>query len=163
MKRFTKLDITASRVRELFSYDPDEGVLTRVKATRYDFLGVVSGPKVSIDNTHYDTARIIWLHYYGEHPNCLVDHINRDHNDNRIANLRAATYTQNQYNKIQSNKHGYKGVTWRNRKQKPWLSKIRVDGARINLGSFATKEEAAKAYEEACLKYHGAFAQLGSS
>jgi len=160
MAGISLLNITAERVRELFTYDPQDGILIRVKSNRYDMLGIITGVKVYIDRQHYDTARIIWLHYYGKHPMFLVDHINRDHRDNRIDNLRDATPTQNQYNKVQPNIHGYKGVTWRDRKS-PWLAKIRVNGVRINLGSFATKEEAAKAYEEACLKYHGEYAQLG--
>lgn len=156
-------NLTFSRVRELFSYDEHTGTLTRIKSNRYDMLGPVpfGHGHVFIDGQHYKQSRVIWLWIYGEWPKGLVDHANRNTRDNSKVNLRDVTHTQNQYNKVQPNPSGYKGVTWRDRIKKPWLSKIRVDGIRINLGSFATAEEAAKAYEEACLKYHGKFANLG--
>jgi hypothetical protein len=61
------------------------------------------------------------------------------------------------------NKSGYgaypKGVTWRDRKENPWQAKIRVNGIRIHLGSFADMEEAAEAYREAAKLYHREFAR----
>lgn len=153
--------VSIEYLRAHFSYAPDTGILSRIKSVRFDMLGVQSGDDVRIDGFDISKARVIWAVHYGYWPEKLIDHVNRNRDDNTITNLREATHTQNQYNKVQLNVHGYKGVTWRDRKRKPWLSKIRVNGVRINLGSFATKEEAAKAYEEACLKYHGEFAQLG--
>lgn len=163
MAEISLFNLTADRVRELFSYDEHTGILTRIKSRRFDMLGPVSAENedVYIDGQHYKQSRAIWLWIYGEWPKGLVDHKNRNDNDNRKDNLRDVTHTQNQYNKVSPNPHGYKGVTWRNRIKNPWLSKIRVDGTRINLGSFATAEEAARAYEEACLKYHGEYANLG--
>jgi len=87
-----------------------------------------------------------------------VDHINTIKADNRIINLRLATPTQNQQNKSGCGVYP-KGVTWRDRKEKPWQAKIRVNGERLHLGSFETMEEAAKTYQEASEKYHGEFAR----
>jgi hypothetical protein len=119
--------------------------------------------RVSVGGKLQCLSRICFAIYNGYWPEGLVDHIDRNQSNNRASNLREVTPTQNQYNKVQPNPHGYKGVTWRKRKANPWLAKIRVDGARINLGSFPTKEQAAAAYEAACLKYHGEYAQLGVS
>lgn len=156
-------EITPSRVQELFSYDPELGELRAKTAAKNREIGLLYAPNgnVVVDGWYFPVSHICWVHYTGNWPVELIDHKNRNRSDIRIVNLREASYTQNQYNRVQANPHGYKGVTWRDRKKKPWLSKIRVDGVRINLGSFETKEEAAKAYEEACLKYHGEFAQLG--
>jgi len=162
MAKQTKCNVSLERVRYLFSYDPFTGLLTRAVDTWRGKKGtVIKNTSLNIDGEYHKTTRWIWFHYYGEWPSDLIDHINRNTADNSIANLRIVTATQNQYNKVQANPHGYKGITWRDRKKKPWIAKIRVAGTRINLGSFATKEQAAKAYEEAALKYHGEYAQLG--
>ena len=41
-----------------------------------------------------------------------------------------------------------------------WMSCIKVDGSSINLGSFGTQIEAAKAYNDAAIRYFGEFARL---
>ena len=156
-------NVTVDRVRELFSYDPENGEMVyKIDAFRVKARTVVNVLKreITVEGVRHQLADIVWLHYYGVWPTNCVDHENRRINDISINNLRKATHSQNQYNKVSPNSHGYKGVTWRNRAQNPWLAKIRVDGKRINLGSFPTKELAAKAYAEACLKYHGEFANL---
>jgi len=153
--------VSVEYLREHFSYAPDTGILSRIKSVRSDMLGIQKKHTVKIGEFEISKARVIWAIHYGYWPEKLIDHVNRDRNDNTLVNLREATHTQNQYNKVQTNTHGYKGVTWRDRQRKPWLAKIRVNGTRLNLGSFATREEAAQAYAEACVKYHGEFAQLG--
>jgi hypothetical protein len=104
-------------------------------------------------------GRLAWAIHNGDWPplDMYIDHINGIKADNRIANLRLVTPTQNQQNKAG---HGLypKGVAWRDRIENPWLARIRVNGTRINLGSFAAIEEAAAAYREAAIKYHGEFA-----
>lgn len=91
-----------------------------------------------------------------------IDHKNGNKLDNRVENLRVATTGQNNRNVIKrgNNTSGYKGVHWDKKSQK-WISRIRIGGGqRLTLGKFSNKEDAAKAYNEAALKYHGEFANL---
>jgi HNH endonuclease/AP2 domain len=90
-----------------------------------------------------------------------VDHKNGDKLDNRKANLRLATRSQNNYNKgVQSNSSsGFKGVSWSKQRNK-WRARIHVDKKEINLGFFEYQIDAAFAYNEAAIKYHGEFAKL---
>jgi hypothetical protein len=90
-----------------------------------------------------------------------IDHINKNRLDNRKKNLRFCTRSENLYNKTtnKNNTSGYKGVVWDNQRRK-WCASISIERRRINLGFFQNKEEAAKVYNEAALKYHGEFASV---
>jgi hypothetical protein len=93
----------------------------------------------------------------------LVDHRNRKSLDNRIANLRMATHSENSCNrtKMGNSTSQYKGVYCEKRRgREQWRANIRFKGKRIFLGYFDNQIDAAKAYDEAAKKYHGAFANL---
>ena len=104
--------------------------------------------------------RRVYLHraIVGELDGFQVDHINRNGLDNRRVNLRLATRSQNQHNRVASsnNTSGFKGVTWHNGAQK-WQAQIAFSGRNKYLGRYDTVEDAHAAYVEASIKYHGEF------
>lgn len=95
----------------------------------------------------------------GAGENDIVDHISGNKLDNRRCNLRITDKKGNQRNQglRVDNSSGYKGVYWDKSSQK-WKAQITVDHKRISLGYHPTKEDAAKAYNDAASKLHGEFA-----
>jgi hypothetical protein len=92
----------------------------------------------------------------------LIDHINHNPMDNRSANLRAATHSQNicHRRKRSGAKYSkYKGITWRKDTRK-WVARITFEKIGIHLGFFENEIDAARAYDDAAKIYHGEFASL---
>jgi hypothetical protein len=113
-----------------------------------------------------DKKEMIYMHreLVGATKGEYVDHINRNTLDNRKCNLRKCENRQNSRNsigRISLRKYSiYKGVKKNTNASSSWSARITVDGKAIYLGSYKTENEAAKAYNEACLKYHLDFANL---
>lgn len=93
-------------------------------------------------------------------PEFTVDHINHDGLDNRRANIRLATTAENNRNKrMKRNKaSGYKGVSYRLNRTKPWRAEISMNGKRIHIGYYETSTDAALAYDKKAKELFGEFA-----
>jgi hypothetical protein len=92
-----------------------------------------------------------------------VDHVDTNPLNNQRNNLRPATDAQNSSNqgKTSRNTSGFKGVSW-NKNNKNWLARICYYGVQYNLGSYATPEAAAAAYDAAAKELHKEFAYLNN-
>jgi hypothetical protein len=174
--------ITAEFVRSRLHYDSATGIFTwlrRSGQTREDkifntmFAGKAAGWKSRQGNksrieisfghngSNFKAHRLAWLYVHGAWPSCDVDHINGDPTDNRIENLRLCTASQNARNRGPqvNNTSGFKGV-WYNRQCGKYSADIWVNGKKVYLGLFPTKEAAAATYALANDKYHGEFGRL---
>jgi hypothetical protein len=92
----------------------------------------------------------------------FVDHINRNGLDNRKANLRLVTPTQNNWNngqRVERYSSKYRGVSWHKRQGK-WAAVISVGGRAKHVGYFDDEEEAARAFDEAAKGLRGEYAVL---
>ena len=95
----------------------------------------------------------------------FVDHINGNGLDNRKANLRVVTPTQNSWNSkngMNRGKSKYKGVEW-HKHSKRWVAVLSMHGKKIHVGTFTDDKEAARAYDRAAKKYRGKYAVLNFS
>jgi hypothetical protein len=92
----------------------------------------------------------------------VIDHINGNGLDNRRANLRICTYSQNNCNTKAKVKGAskYRGVSKSRKSDTPWQAKIYVRRKQIVLGFYKTQYEAALAYDSAARKHHRRFATL---
>jgi hypothetical protein len=90
-----------------------------------------------------------------------VDHINGNGLDNRSANLRLATNSQNTAHTHRSprNVNGFRGVFFGSpSRKKQWYAQIVCGGRKRTLGYFDDPRKAAIAYDEAAVRLFGEFA-----
>lgn len=110
----------------------------------------------------YLSSRLAWLLYYGNWPVGMIDHINGNCEDDRIANLRDVNNKTNSENKKNATKNKqssmYLGVYLDKRKtKKKWRTAICCGGKSISLGYYLTEEEAKAAYESAKKVKHAGY------
>lgn len=136
------------------------------KVSQYKWCALV------VKSKQYAVSRInnkfIYMHKFiiGAPPNRFVeiDHINGNSLDNRRSNLRWANRHQNSANALKTKKKcssKFKGVWW-HKQNKKWAAEITVHGQKIRLKTYHLESDAAKAYNDAALKYFGKFAKLNS-
>ncbi len=105
----------------------------------------------AILNVNFLAHRVVWAIHYGQEPSGQIDHINGMPHDNRLANMRIASQSENMRNlrRPRNNTSGQVGVTWRKQEAK-WSARIVVAGKRsISLGRFHAYEDAVAARKEA--------------
>lgn len=170
MKKVRQI-LTQEQVHHLFLYDPETGMfaLRKKKSGRKigSRPGWNDGPyrRIWIDGSWYYEHHLAWIYMTGDWVISGIDHQNRDGLDNRWANLRLATASQQMANRKRNknNKTGYRGVRLKTDKPRahPYEARLMVNGKVRNLGFFATAEEAHAAYVKAARESFGVFASSG--
>lgn len=154
--------VSIHRVLELLSFDPKTGLFTWKVATRNTKPGELAGHVcrvhgyrlIGIDRRVYAAHRLAWLVTVGCWPSGPIDHINGDRIDNRIANLREATPSENLQNQeFPRGSNPHLGVSWQKSRGK-WRADICVNHQQRFLGRFDTQEEARVAYLDAKRALH---------
>lgn len=153
---FSKPLPSLERLQMLLAYDAASGELRwRVPRGGGIKAGTVIRRSLLIDGQRYLASRICWKLHAGRDPIGVIDHRNRDKSDNRARNLRDVSHSFNSQNvgMHPGNTSGHRGV---DRRGGRWRARICVDRRVIELGTYATIEEAARAYIDASAIYHPA-------
>lgn len=112
-------------IKDIFSYNPDTGDITwKVaigrnggRAKPGDIAGCISKDSgyrlIRYNKILYKSHRLAWLLYYKGSIPGIIDHINGIKSNNRIANLRQASKSENTTNSKphKDNKIGYKNLS----------------------------------------------------
>ncbi len=144
--------VTQARLKELLDYDPATGLFRwRVTVGSRANAGTVAGSSLNahgycvcrVDGKKYYLHRLAWFYVHGVWPPHQIDHINGVRDENRIENLRCATYQQQRGNQklYKNNSTGYRGV-YVNKK----TGKFFAHYSGQHIGTFETILEAAAAY-----------------
>ncbi len=135
--------VSRDRLRELLHYCPDTGRFTWLKRRSNVSAGTVAGScgsshgywEIRVDSGLYLAHRLAWFY------------VNGVRTDNRIANLRCATFSQNNCNRgvRGDNESGFKGV-YRPAGRRKWTAQAKINGTQTYLGTYDSPELAHEAY-----------------
>lgn len=147
-------------LNEIYRYENGK-LIRKISFTSNTFVGEEVGFKSTngyleckIKKQKYAVHRIIWIMHYGDIPlDMVVNHKNNIKNDNRIENLEIITNRKN-VALSRNPKSGYTGVA---QVKDRWVAMINPKKSKrsVFIGSFATKEEAAKAYDKKSIEIDG--------
>lgn len=156
--------VSQAELKALLRYDPTTGVFAWRVSRPGRKPGMVAGAcrpdgykQISIAGRLYLSHRLAWLYQNGDLPEFL-DHADGDKGNNRIANLRPATLSENQCNRVKQRRSKRStsrrlGVS-RCSDCERWKARIQLGGKSQYLGIFASESEAAEAYCLAKKKLH---------
>lgn len=125
----------------MIKYNPETGLFNKKGYVELGYL------RIRLKGKQYMAHRLAWLYSYGEWPK-YIDHINHDKTDNRIANLRSVSHTENMKNKpkYKNNKSGITGVY---QMEKNWRVLITSNKKRMHVGYYPSLFDAACARKSA--------------
>lgn len=163
--------LTYRHLISALDYDADTGLFRwKYRPERCDswntkWPGKIAGQRrkdrhilIAIDYKPYLAHRLAWFYFFGDWPQGHLDHINGNHLDNRIENLRVATKAQNMANmKWRDAKALPKGVS---RDRENFCARICVGRKKLYLGNFENVSDAFYAYALAARSKFGRFARF---
>lgn len=161
-------ELTAERLREVLRYDPETGKFYwREKIACKVVIGKESGCLSSngyilirLFGVLYRANRLAWLYMIGEWPTDKMDHADLNRSNNRWANLRPCSTSENARNmhRHMDSQTGLKGVTLEKRTGR-YFARICVNRRTFHIGTFDTSQLAAAAYDLTARELHGEFAR----
>jgi len=153
-------ELTASLLRSLLRYDPSSGLFSwRKDESAAGWIENTGYIRIKINGRTYQAHRLAWLYVKGEWPVARIDHADCNKGNNRFANLREASDSDNSKNqRLRSDNFlGVKGV--RLHESGKYQARIYVDGKFKSLGLFSTAEEARLVRDRTISEIHGPFAR----
>lgn len=133
---------------------------TKLAGKRADTISGNGYHQVNLSGKCLIAHRVVWAVHYGAWPTSVLDHVNGVRGDNRIANLRTCTPSENSRNQARRANHT-SSCTGVHRKGNRWVATIGTDDGRLYLGSYATLD-AAMVVRRLAEKQHGYSARHGT-
>ncbi len=172
MPHIAREALTADDIRAVVDYSPETGMFTWKVTTRGHGKMLHPGDEAGwwhdgyrmlhLYQEEYRAHRVAWFLMTGDWPpaGLEIDHDNRDRSDNRWANLRLATRSQNNINARTraDNTSGFRGV--HRSKNGKWFARICIDRRVRSLGTFESYDAAVQARVSAERKAFGEFSPL---
>lgn len=161
--RATRKRPTQARLKKLFSYDQETGILSWLSPPKQKWrIGKRAGWfdeywRVLVDGMKLRASNVIWKYTTGKWPPVTIDHKNLKKYDDRWVNLRLATRSQNSANLKARSKTGIKGTSLT--KNGRYSVTIRHRTKQYYLGRFDSKVEAKAAYLKKAIELFGEFAR----
>ncbi len=145
-------DLTLEMLFDVLEFDDIESVFyrkTKSDRTPAGYLSESGYTIIAMYGRDFRAHRLVWFIKNGEFPpdGFVVDHINRNPQDNRISNLRVVAQKINSHNIVnpkRNNSSGYLGVR---KFRKRYTARIYdPDGKELQIGTFDTAHQAHAAY-----------------
>lgn len=160
----TKPPPTYEQIRKAFKYDQETGALTWLRPSQN--VALIEKPAGSVAATGYIVInfsrkfgpllahRIAHIWMTGDWPRGQIDHINGCRTDNRWANLRDVSSTENCHNTHKPSKNNQLGLRGVSACGSKYRSRIMAFGKTHDLGVFDLAEDARLAYLSAKTRLH---------
>jgi len=150
MKIKIKYNLDLRIAKNLLRYDGETGNFYR-KVKRYKYkAGEIAGSLdkqgyicIKFNGEYWKAHRLAWAFVYGELPQGLIDHIDRNPQNNRIENLRIVSSRQNSQNR----KNKFVGTHFCNRR-KHWIASANINGKCVYIGQSKDRKVAHSMYLE---------------
>lgn len=154
--------VPIDRLREAFAYDSETGVLTwKIRTSNRAAVGAIAGcvagdsrVLLSLDGKRIRAHRVAWAMHCGHWPVGVIDHIDGNASNNKIANLRDIPQAGNMQNLKRARSDSQSGLLGAQRDNTRWTANIMVNGVKHYLGSFGTPQEAHAVYVKAKRELH---------
>jgi hypothetical protein len=148
INRQKELALSYEKLTETLNYCQETGIFTykisrgpKAAGQRAGYLHRTGYRYIEINSVAYAEHRLAWFYCFQEWPVDIIDHIDRNTENNSLNNLREADSSINMCNKSigKNNTSGYLGVS-------PYNGKWKAAFNSKHLGYFNTPEEANLAY-----------------
>lgn len=149
-------NLTAQRLRELLTYDPESGIFKWAVPRQGTNTGKSAGyttrlgySVIKVDGVRYMAHRLAFLYVEGFLPTADIDHIDGSPSNNCFKNLREVSRAGNIQNQNRPHKNNPTGLLGVQKRGNKWRAVITADGTRRWLGTFDAPAAASAAYLQA--------------
>lgn len=154
---------TLRTAQQALIYNPETGVFVWSEyAWHKRNRGLCAGSKkrngyieIQLQGKMLKAHRLAWILVYGDLADDVeIDHLDGDRSNNRLSNLRAVNRNINQQNQRKARKDNRTGLLGVSRSGSGWKAELRINGKKVNVGTYKTPELAHQAYVSAKRIHH---------